>query len=85
MQTDLGILSLLLAITKLGGKLTQNWSPQNSLIVPFGITLTHFRAKITKWMTMTYSPLKKREGNWSELTFAKTSGTVTSDREKIGQ
>ena len=26
-------------------------------------------------------PLKKREGNWSELTFAKTSGTVTGDRE----
>ena len=26
-----------------------------------------------------------RETNWTELTFAKTSGTVTSDREKIGQ
>ena len=23
------------------------------------------------------STLKKREGNWAELTFAKTSGTVT--------
>ena len=27
--------------------------------------------------------LKKREGNWDELTFAKTSGTVTKDVEKI--
>ena len=34
---------------------------------------------------MTYSPLKRRQGNWTELTFAKTSGTVTKDREKIGQ
>ena len=31
------------------------------------------------------SPLKKREGNWTEFTFAKTFGTVTRDREKIGQ
>ena len=26
-----------------------------------------------------------KEGNWTELTLAKTSGTVTRDREKIGQ
>ena len=32
----------------------------------------------------THSPLKKR-GDWAELTFAKTSGTVTGEREKIGQ
>ena len=38
-----------------------------------------------KWIKMTYSPLKRRQGNWTELTFAKTSGTVTKDREKIGQ
>ena len=33
------------------------------------------------------SPLSKREENWAELTFAKTPGTVTKDREggKIGQ
>ena len=31
---------------------------------------------------MAYSPLWKREGNWVELTFAKTSGTVTRDRGK---
>ena len=31
------------------------------------------------------SPLKKREGNWTEFTFAKTFGSVTMDREKIGQ
>ena len=31
------------------------------------------------------SPVWKREENWDELTFAKTSGTVTEDREKIGQ
>ena len=32
----------------------------------------------------THSQLKKR-GDWAELTFAKTSGTVTGEREKIGQ
>ena len=32
----------------------------------------------------THSPLKKR-GDWAELTVAKTSGTVTGGREKIGQ
>ena len=26
------------------------------------------------------SPLKKKKGNWVELTFAKTSGTVPRDR-----
>ena len=31
------------------------------------------------------SPLLRRKGNWVEFTFAKTSGTVTSDRKKIGQ
>ena len=81
-ETVLGMLSLLLVITKLRGKLGQNWSPENSPIVPFSITLTYFRAKITKWIKMTYSPVKKRKGNWTELTFAKTSGTVTRDREK---
>ena len=81
-ETVLEMLSLLLVITKLRGKLGQNWSPENSPIVPFGITLTHFRAKITKWIKMTYSLLKKRQGNWTELTFAKTSGIVTRDREK---
>ena len=30
-------------------------------------------------------PLKIREENWADLTFAKTSGTVTRDKEKIGQ
>ena len=35
--------------------------------------------------TLNSSPLSKREGNWNELSFAKTSGTVTGDREKIGQ
>jgi len=29
-----------------------------------------------------YSPLLKRERNSAEVTFAKTSGTVTKDREK---
>ena len=29
-----------------------------------------------------YSPLYKREGNWAELTFAKTSGTVSREREE---
>ena len=28
---------------------------------------------------------RKGEGNWTELTFAKTSGTVARDREKIDQ
>ena len=28
------------------------------------------------------SPLQKREGDWVELTVAKTSGTVTCGREK---
>ena len=27
------------------------------------------------------SPVKEPEGNWDELTFAKTSGTVTGDRQ----
>ena len=31
------------------------------------------------------SPLKKKKGNWVELTFAKTSGTVPRDRGEIGQ
>ena len=31
------------------------------------------------------SPIQKQERNWDELTFAKTSGTVTSGGEKIGQ
>ena len=31
------------------------------------------------------SPLLKQEGNWVNLTLAKTSGTVTGDRKKIGQ
>ena len=30
----------------------------------------------------TAQPLQKKEGNWVELTFAKTCGTVTRDREK---
>ena len=29
-----------------------------------------------------HSPLQERKGNWVELIFAKTSGTVTRDREK---
>jgi len=29
-----------------------------------------------------YSPLYEREGNWTQLTFAKTSGTVIRNREK---
>ena len=29
-------------------------------------------------------PAKKRKGNWDELTFANSSGTIISDREKIG-
>ena len=29
--------------------------------------------------------LQKREGTWAELTFAKTSGTVTRDRETMGR
>ena len=29
-----------------------------------------------------YSPPQIRDGNWAELTFAKTSGTVTKNREK---
>ena len=58
--------------------------PKTVPTVSFGITLTHFHAKV-KWIKMTYSPLKKRQGNWTELTFVKTSGTVTKDREKIGQ
>ena len=28
-------------------------------------------------------PLKKREGEWVELTFAMNSGTVARDREKM--
>ena len=28
-----------------------------------------------------YSPLSKRKENWAKLTFAKTSGTVTGDKE----
>ena len=35
--------------------------------------------------TLYFSPLSKREGNWTELTFAKTSGFDTWAREKIGQ
>ena len=31
---------------------------------------------------MQNSPLEKREKIWAELTYAKTSGTVTKDREK---
>ena len=31
------------------------------------------------------SSLEKPKGNWAELTFAKTSGTVTGDRGKIDQ
>ena len=31
------------------------------------------------------SPLYKREGNWAQLTFAKTSGTVIRDMENVGQ
>ena len=29
-----------------------------------------------------HSPLENREGDWAELTFAKTSGTVNGDRGK---
>ena len=29
------------------------------------------------------SPRKKRQGDWAELTFAKTSGIVIKDREKL--
>ena len=31
------------------------------------------------------SPLDKLDGNWAEVTPAKTSGAATRDREKIGQ
>ena len=31
------------------------------------------------------SPLYKLDGNWAEVTPAKTSGAVTRNREKIGQ
>ena len=30
-------------------------------------------------------PILEKEGTWGELTFAKTSGTVTRDNEKIDQ
>ena len=30
-------------------------------------------------MRINYSPLKKREGDWAELIFAKTSGIVLPD------
>ena len=32
-----------------------------------------------------YSSLQNRERDWAELIFTKTSGTVTKDRDKIGQ
>ena len=34
---------------------------------------------------MANSPVKKREGNWIELIFEKTSGTVTMDGKQVGQ
>ena len=37
------------------------------------------RADVSKF------PILEKEGNWGELTFAKTSGTVTRDNEKIDQ
>ena len=30
-----------------------------------------------------YSPIKKSEGNWGELTFAKASGTIISDGKNL--
>ena len=34
---------------------------------------------------LTFTTLETRRKNWTELTFAKTSGASTRDREKIGQ
>ena len=34
---------------------------------------------------LTFATLESRRKNWTELTFAKTSGASTRDREKIGQ
>ena len=31
----------------------------------------------------TRTPIYRRDGNWAELTFAKTSGTVTTDSQKL--
>ena len=50
--------------------------------------LGRYRIKLlhgTVSATLNSSPFSKREGNWTEFTFAKTSGIVTRDREKIDQ
>ena len=53
-----------------------------------GIHSTLIRNKVYSYYKVwcrLHLPLRKREGVWAELTFPKTSGTVTKDRDKISQ
>ena len=56
-----------------------NWvkiRPQNSPIMQFDTTPTQSQTRPQKSQSGVHSPLQKREGNWADLTYAKTSGTV---------
>ena len=57
----------------------QNGRPQDGW-TPFW--LKPFFSYIDRSVVSVNSPLLSPEGNWAELTFAKTSGTLTGDREK---
>ena len=50
--------------------------------VPTLLTSIVYRRYLFEFL-LCCSPLQKRQGNWVELIFAKTSGTVTWAREKI--
>jgi len=54
------------------------------MVVPQDFMLKHRRSKKHKLAISIYQFRNNRE-TWAELTFAKTSATVTGDRENIGQ
>ena len=57
-------------------------------VVSYVLALGSFFAGMAYWVLFYHcwllnSPLYKREGNWDQLTFAKTSGTVTREGKTI--
>ena len=48
-----------------------------------GKTFRTYRSNTVNWVNLIFWPFVRREGNQAELTFAKTSKTVTRDGKKL--
>ena len=67
----------------LGHQVQESW-PYLSNVTLSPYLLSHVKNEFSP-VEFRDSPLQKRERDWAELTFAKTSGNVTINKEKNGQ